>query len=81
MCVALGTQPFDVFTRFDEVGFARDVLLHHGVEGLNADFKLQSPSGKLRDGGFEHIGQMVGHDFKMHKCLCIRVIGLGVDFF
>ena len=40
MRVAVLAQPPNIFLRFGEVGFARDVALHGGVERLNTDFKL-----------------------------------------
>ena len=67
MRLAFAHQPAQVVSGLGVVLFARNALLHFGVEALNTDFKLQRAGRKLHDQRFEPVRQAVGNDFKMHE--------------
>ena len=67
MGMATADQPAQVVGGFLVVLLAGNALLHLGVEALNTNFKLQRAGRKLRNQGFQPVGQAVGHDFKMQK--------------
>ena len=66
---AVGQQPAQVVCGALVVLSARDGLLHLGVEALYAHFKLQRALGELNDQALELIGQLVRHQFEVHKHL------------
>ena len=67
MRVASGDEPAQVGLGLGGVLAAGNGVLHRRIEALDANFKLQHPGGKARDAGFEPLGQLVGHEFEVHK--------------
>ena len=72
MCLGVVAQPFEVAARHIVLLSARDALLHFGVEGLDADFELQSAWRKAHDPLAQPIRQVIGYQFEVDEH---RVIG------
>ena len=65
-------QPGDVFCSLLVVLFAADQQLDVGIEGLDANFKLQRTGRESSDCILQRGRQMIGNDFKMGKYRILR---------